>query len=425
MTGSQLYLTNTLTRKKEAFEPKENKKVKLFTCGPSIYRRLHIGNYRTFLYEDVLHRYLEYLGYQVERIINFTDVEDKAIAEAYKRGVTLEELTTPIARQFIREAGLLRIKLPGHIPRSSEQVDQAVHLIKILLEKGYAYRHGKDIFYDPLTFRGFGRLYGLDMSRWPKRKVHFRKDNYAGQRWNLGDFIIWHGCKKRDRDSYCWKTDIGRGRPAWNIQDPAIVTKHLGYRIDISCGGVDNLYRHHDYLIAVIEAITGQEFAHYWLHGEHLLVNGSKMSKSKGNIIYPEDLIGKGYEARHIRFYLIYGHYREKMNFTPEGFREVSRKLDSLREMARNLTGDIPSALPAQSSKTEISTHEELIHDLVSLFESNMNDDLQVKGAFDDLYGKLSELMALKMKRNLSWHDGQKIREALEKADSVFQVIYT
>ncbi|NTU48285.1 MAG: class I tRNA ligase family protein, partial [Syntrophobacteraceae bacterium] len=291
-----------MTRRKELFRSREDRIVRMFTCGPSIYGRPHLGNYRTFAWEDVLQRYLEHLGYTVHRLMNMTDVEDKALAEAEKAGTTVQELTDEKAGLFFREAHTLRIRLPNPLPRSSTSVDQAVRLIQILMEKGYAYEYGKDIFYDPGKFQGFGRLFGLDMSRWPKTKRRFRKDTYPGRRWNLGDFILWHGYRQGDK--LYWDTDIGRGRPSWNIQDPAMVTEHLGYSIDIACGGIDNLYRHHDYNIAVVEGVSGSDFSRFWLHGEHLLANGKKMSKSIGNIVYPEDLQKDGYSGEQIRFYL-------------------------------------------------------------------------------------------------------------------------
>jgi cysteinyl-tRNA synthetase len=228
MTDNRLRLHNTLTDRKEIFRPRDRAgPVTLFTCGPSIYDQPHIGNYRTFLYEDILQRHLDYLGYDVNRLINFTDVEDKSIARAKELGMSVSQLTEPIAERFHRECETLRIQLPpGPVPRSSTSVDQAVVLIQRLLDKGYAYRHQKDIFYDPLKFKGFGKLYGLDMSRWPKKRVRFRQDTYPGQRWNLGDFILWRGRRNSSSDEPCWDTELGRGRPAWNIQDPAMITKH-------------------------------------------------------------------------------------------------------------------------------------------------------------------------------------------------------
>lgn len=282
-----------MTKKLDLFTPRESGRVKIFTCGPSIYQRPHIGNYRTFLYEDILVRYLEYCGYEVERIINFTDLEDKTIEESLIQERKLEEITSDVAEHFYRETVDLGIKLPPEIPASSTSVPEAVGIIKTLMEKGHAYRHGEDIFFDPLTYPGFGRLFGLDMSKWPDKKVRFRRDTYNGNRWNRGDFILWHA--DRGEHVHFWDTAIGRGRPSWNVQDPAMIIKHLGEQVDINCGGIDNIYRHHDYNIAIMEALTGKEYARYYLHGEHLVVDGRTMSKSRGNILYPEEVYKLGY----------------------------------------------------------------------------------------------------------------------------------
>ncbi len=411
-----LELYNTLSRKQEAFEPLNRGRVKMFTCGASIYRRPHIGNYRSFIWEDVLQRYLEYLGYSVERAMNFTDVEDKAIAEAESAGVALPELTERIAQQFHREAELLRIKLPSHILRSSTTVEQAVRLIRILLDKGYAYWHDHDVFFDPLKFNGFGKLFGLDMSRWPTEKRRFRRDTYRGRRWNLGDFILWHGYKG-DGDVY-WETAIGRGRPAWNIQDPAIISQSLGYVIDIACGGIDNLYRHHDYNIAVMEAVSDQQFARYWLHGEHLLADGKKMSKSKGNIIYPEHLQEEGLTPQQIRFYLMYGHHRRELNLTRKHLRETGQRLEALKNVVQQL---IQSDSSVTRSDAAVSG---MMQGLKQGFESAMNQDLHVKGAVDALFAGLSQLLEVKRRGKLAARDVREIDSALRKMDQVLQVIF-
>ncbi|MFH1090735.1 MAG: class I tRNA ligase family protein [Pseudomonadota bacterium] len=411
---ARLYLTNTLSREKELFASRKKGKVKMFTCGPSTYSRAHVGNYRTFLYEDVLQRYLEYLGYDVERMIHFTDLEDKAIAEASGRGISLKELTGPVEDRFFKEAGLLSIKLPEYIPRASTSADQAVHLIKILLDKGYAYWHEKDVFYDPLKFKGFGKLYGLDLSRWPKKKQRFHKDTYPGQRWNLGDFILWHGGKK---DGVYWDTEIGPGRPSWNIQDAAMITRNLGYKIDIAGGGVDNLFRHHDYTLAVIEAVSKEVFSPYWLHGEHVLVKGTKMSKSRGNIVYLENLFEQGYKPEYIRFFLVYGHYREPLDLTNENLERIAGKLVSIREMIRQLTSeDFDGRHTSRQAR-------ELIEGTEETFRERMNDDLDVKGAFDGVRKNLSGLMSLKMKGQFSGGDAEKLRRTLGKIDGVFHVL--
>lgn len=419
-TASMLELYNTMTRKKEVFTPRIDGEVKMFTCGPSIYGRPHVGNYRSFLWEDVLQRYLVHLGYTVQRVLNFTDVEDKAIDEAEKNNVSIEALTASNAEQFFADAQELRIDLPRSIPRSSTSVPQAVKLIQLLLEKGIAYWHEGDVFFDPLKFKDFGKLFRLDMSRWPREKKRFKKDTYPGRRWNLGDFILWHGYKRGDK--VYWETDIGRGRPSWNIQDPAMITESLGYSIDISCGGIDNLYRHHDYNIAVIEAVSGEEFARYWVHGEHLLVDGRKMSKSVGNILYPEDLLKDGFGPRYLRFYLLYGHHRKPLNLTPKHLQEAGRKVDLLNAMVtRLLSSDTDKKeKPSGPEDGEVNA---AIDRLIPDFERHMNDDLNVKGAFDAVLEDLSVLSGLKESGRVNPAAVRRVEEKLRTMDAVFQFL--
>lgn len=414
MQKSPLYLRNTLSGKKERFESMEAGKVKIFTCGPSIYGNAHIGNYRTFIFEDVLQRYLEYLGFEVERIIPFTDVEDKAISEAGKQKKTLRELTDPVEERFVNESACLHIKLPRYIPRSSETVDEAAKLIQILLEKGYAYGHGHDIFFDPLKCKEFGRLYGLDMSRWPTKKRRFRKDTYPGQRWNLGDFILWHGNTK---DGISWNTKIGQGRPSWNIQDPAAITKHLGTAIDIACGGVDNLFRHHDYNLAVMEAVSGESFCKTWLHGEHVVINGAKMSKSKGNIVYLTDLLNQGYPAEYVRFFLMETHYRKKLNLQEGALEQSAGRLLTFREMAKRLT---ENGIEGKSSSHQA---DELVRGMEKKFRERMNDDLDVGNAFQDIRKDMVQLMALKQVEGLSEENREELIHTLKNINGVLQVL--
>jgi cysteinyl-tRNA synthetase len=411
-----LYLHNTLTRKKERFESLETGRVKMFTCGPSIYSRSHIGNFRTFLFEDILQRYLEYLGCRVERVINFTDVEDKTMAAAARQGQTLAGLTKPVAERFRQEAGLLGIKLPDVIPCSSTSIDEAVRLIKILLAKGYAYRHERDIFFEPLKFPGFGKLYGLDMGRWPRKKRRFRKDTYPGQRWNLGDFILWHGHRPGTDETFSWETDIGKGRPSWNIQDPAIIRKHLGEQIDISCGGVDNLFRHHDYNLAIMEAASGKKFANYWLHAGHVLVDGIKMSKSRGNIIYPQELLDRHRLApRHLRFFLINRHYRQQLDLEEQQFSAAKGKLDSLRAAIAKLQSSVAEA----SGQTAVAT----IRNLPAVFEERMNDDLDVSGAIEAVAEVLSGLADSRREEGLGTLESDLLRQQLQRLDGVLGIL--
>jgi cysteinyl-tRNA synthetase len=413
-----LSVYNTLTRKAEPFKPIEDMQVKMYTCGPSTYQRAHIGNYRTFLFEDVLQRYLEYLGYRVTRLITLTDVEDKAIAEAKKERLSVEEMTQRNEAKFFQDFELLKIKVPDYTVRASSVVDQAATLIKTLTEKGYAYWHrhegAENAYFDPLKFEGFGKLAHLDMSRWPRKKRRFHLDTYPGTPWNRGDFVLWHGCN--EGESVCWETEIGKGRPAWNIQDAAMVTKHLGFAIDVACGGIDNLVRHHDYTIAVAEGVSGRRFAGYWLHGAHLFVDGKKMSKSRGNVYYPVDLLAKGFRNDHVRFFLIYGLYREKLNFTWEKLAETSRKLDAFKRMVE----DLEKAESAKSSEEA----EKLDARIFSGFEACMEDDLDVKAAFDTLHTTVAALHKLMKQGKLGAKDANAALNGLRGVDRVLQVIF-
>lgn len=410
-----LTLYNSLTRKTETFKPAEDAQVKMYTCGPSTYQPAHIGNYRTFLFEDIFQRYLEYLGYKVKRLMTLTDVEDKAIDQAKKENLTVEELTSKNEAIFFKDFEFLKIKRPDYPVRASTAVDQAVDLISKLLEKGtayyFTYEGEKNVYFDPLKFNGFGKLAHLDMNKWPQKKRRFHLDTYPGTPWNMGDFVLWHGC---EQDDVCYNTPIGRGMPAWNIQDAAIVTKHLGFMIDVGCGGIDNLVRHHDYTRAVAEAVSGKQFSRYWLHGGHLFVDGKKMSKSKGNVYYPKDLLAKGFSGGQLRFFLIYRHYRQKLNFTFEKFAQATRKLDSFRSMVADFEKGTPFS---QSEKQETVTDE-----ITAGFEECMNNDLDVKSAFDNIYETISDFH--EKRQSLSDKEVKNKLNGLHRVDSVLQCIF-
>ena len=412
----QFRIYNTMSRSVETFKARRDKKVGIFTCGPSTYRRPHIGNYRTFLYEDIVVRYLEYLGYEVHRVINFTDVEDKTIVEAEHKGKNIEEVTNEVHDHFFRETEMLGIQLPDEIPRSSTSVDQAVTIIKKLIKTGYAYWHEGDVFFDPLKFDGFGKLFRLDMSKWPKKKVRFKRDTYNGNRWNRGDFVLWHGHENEKTDSAYWDTDIGKGRPAWNIQDPAMILQQIGTQVDINCGGIDNIYRHHDYNIAVMEAYSGKSYANYYMHGAHLIVDGKPMSKSRGNILYPEDLVKRGFEHKHLRFFLIYRHYRKKSNFTTDNFERVSAKLDAFRGLYREL-----ATTQAAGERSESVT--KLVESIETVFREAMNDDMFVGKAFDNVFEVLKRLREATKDQGLHPEQKARLADHIRSIDRVFGVI--
>jgi cysteinyl-tRNA synthetase len=404
-----LNVFNSLGKRMEKFVPANASVTNIFTCGPSVYQRSHIGNYRTFLFEDTLVRYLEYCGYRVTRGMNFTDIEDKALVEARRRGTTLRRLTGENIGIFTKEMKQLRMKSPRFLPRASENVESAVEIIEGLLRKGVAYRYGANIYFDPLKFPRFGILYGLDMRRWPKKKIRFHKDTYPGMRWNRGDFILWHGCQADDR--VCWDTSLGSGWPAWSIQDPSMIAPLFDEPLSIYCGGIDNLVRHHDYSLAILESIRPYPMAKYWLHCHHLHVDGKKMSKSLGNIIYLEMLTNNGFTAQEVRFFLIDGHYRRKMNYRDDRFRASAEKLRALRGRVRRI---------AQRARGASRSGSEEAARLEVLFRSGMDDDLQVGQAIDSLAGLLAEQGRVTMTRQ----EAAAVLTSLQRIDQVLQVLF-
>jgi cysteinyl-tRNA synthetase len=404
-----LRLFNTFGKHIETFEPVNEKVVTVFTCGPSVYQRSHVGNFRTFLFEDIVVRYLEYLGYQVARGMNFTDIEDKAIKEAEKRKTSVKAITDQNIEIFLKEMQALRMKKPDFLPRASEAVDRAVEIIERLIDLKIAYWHGGNCYFDPLKYPGFGELYGLDMQKWPKHKKRFHKDTYPGMRWNRGDFVLWHGYKEGDQ-TY-WDTRIGKGRPAWNIQDPSMISQRFDETLSIYCGGIDNLVRHHDYTRAVLESIRPYPMARYWLHCHHLHVDGKKMSKSIGNILYIDTLREKGYDLSEIRFFLIYGHYRKKLNYSDKRMQSVTERLRRFKEQVKRIKG---IAGPTTDADTEISRK------IKEAFQERMDDDLDVKGAFDNV----ADLVSRNDIRNLSPIEASEVIKALSKIDDVLQVIF-
>lgn len=403
-----LRIFNTYGKKMETFKPVRKDLVTIFTCGPSVYQRSHIGNFRTFLFEDILVRYLAYKGYKVRRGLNFTDIEDKTIEAASKKRISVRSLANENIRRFVREMELLRIRRPDYLPRASESVAEAVSIIKKLLGLGIAYRYRENIYFDPLKVRGFGRLYGLDMSRWPANKRRFHKDTYPGVRWNLGDFILWHGYKEGDKDF--WNTEIGRGRPSWNIQDPAMVSRYFDETLSAYCGGIDNLFRHHDYNMAILEAVRPFPMARFWLHCQHLYVKGQKMSKSKGNIYYTDTIMKRGYGADELRFFLTYGHYREILDYSDEAMAAAAERL---RAFKKGIAG-----MRARAGKT--GADRKTAARIRSIFVRQMDDDLNVKKAFDGL----NEMLSPADLRELKPAEAAGIIQALREIDEVLKVIF-
>ena len=333
----------------------------------------------------------------------------KAIKEAAKRNKSVKAITDQNIETFIEEMKALRMKTPDFLPRASEAVDRAVEIIERLIDLKIAYWHEGNAYFDPLKYPGFGELYGLDMQKWPKHKKRFHKDTYPGMRWNWGDFVLWHGYK--EGDTAYWDTRIGKGRPAWNIQDPSMISGHYNETLSIYCGGIDNLIRHHDYTRAVLESIRPYPMAKYWLHCYHLHVDGKKMSKSIGNILYTDTLQEKGYDLSEIRFFLLYGHYRKKLNYSDKRIQSVTERLRRFKERVKKIED-------RADHTTETDT--EPAQKIKEAFEERMDDDFDVKGAFDNVSSLVSRIDIQK----LSPIEASGVTNALNKVDEVLKVIF-
>jgi cysteinyl-tRNA synthetase len=294
-------------------------------------------------------------------------------------------------------------------------VEEAVAIIQALLEKGFAYRDGRDIFFEPMKYRGFGRLARIDLSRWPEKRRRFRKDTYPGVQWNYGDFILWHG--ERKGDTAVWETPVGRGRPSWNVQDPATILPFLGPTIDIHAGGIDNLARHHDYVLAIMESLTDKPYAAFWLHGGHLLIGGKKMSKSRGNIVCPATLLAEGYTPEQIRFFLIHGHYRERKDLYGESLKEAADRLFRVQQMAALIGGN-------HTGRGNGSEPAALLRSLEEGFRERMDDDLDVAGAWAHLEQALAAIGDMAREGRLGKKTAGEATRILRRIDGVLQVIY-
>ncbi|MEM7819165.1 MAG: cysteine--tRNA ligase, partial [Candidatus Aenigmatarchaeota archaeon] len=290
-----LKLFNTLTRKKEVFKPIKKNEVRMYTCGPTVYDFAHIGNFRTYVWQDILKRWLLFKGFKVKHVMNLTDIDDKTIKGAREQGISLREFTEKYIKAFFEDSKTLNL-LPADVyPRATEHIREIVELIKILIEKGYAYK-GEDgsIYYDISKFKDYGKLSKLKIKEL-KAGARVKSDSYTKE--EAYDFALWKAWDPEDGEVF-FETEIGKGRPGWHIECSAMSMKYLGETFDIHTGGVDLIFPHHENEIAQSEAATGKKFVNYWLHAEHLIVEGRKMSKSLGNFYTLRDLLAKGYDPR-------------------------------------------------------------------------------------------------------------------------------
>ncbi|MCE8425906.1 MAG: cysteine--tRNA ligase [Candidatus Methanoperedens sp.] len=396
-----LKLYNSLTRKKETFRPLGDV-VGIYTCGPSVYQYSHIGNFRTFAFEDVLVRYIRWKGYSVKRVMNLTDVEDKAIATAKKYGKMLGDLTEFYSKVFFEDMDTLGLMHADVFSKATEHIPEIIEIIKRNMDKGYAYC-GKDgsVYYDVSKFKGWGKLSHLTLKA-GKRKI--KRDEWGEDSGILSDFALWKSYEKKDGNVF-WETELGKGRPGWHIECSAMSTKHLGTRFDIHVGGVDNIYPHHESVIAQNFGAFGNNPSKYWLHCRHLMVEGKKMSKSAGNFFTLRDLLGKGYDPMAIKYLLLSQSYRKRLNFTFEGLEDAGRKIKNIQstiEKLKNANGSDDAEKIALKFKKK--------------FERVMDDNLNSGEGLR----LLEELVEKVRYMNLNKRSSEKILEILLSLNSIF-----
>src|SRR5215472_7160565 len=327
-----LKLKNTLTRRVEEFKPLEDKTVRMYACGPTVYGNIHIGNFRTFVAVDVLRRYLRYLGYDVRYVMNITDVDDKIIRGLKQSGKSLEEYTGLYVEQFLEDLKRLNIEMPDVLPRATAHIPEMAELMKRLDEHGHTYKSDGSLYYRIETFPEYGKLSG---SKLDGNQAGARVDVDEYDKADARDFVLWKATKDEGEPS--WPSPYGPGRPGWHLECSAMSMKYLGESFDIHCGGVDLIFPHHENEIAQSEGATGHPFVKTWFHAEFLQIEGEKMAKSKGNIYTVRQLIDKGHSAAAIRYLLLSVPYRTQLNFTFKGLQDAEKNLEHLRNLRSRL----------------------------------------------------------------------------------------
>ena len=360
---AEIRFHNTLSGKVEAFVPLRAGEVKMYTCGPTVYDYAHIGNYRTFVFQDILRRFLKLRGFRLEHVMNLTDVDDRIIARAAAAGVGIREYTEKYAQAFFDDCKTLSIEAPERWIRATDHIDDMVKLIGELQKKSFTYVSDGSIYYRIAKFPEYGKLSKIDVSG---MQAGARVDVDQYEKESARDFALWKGPKPGE---HSWETAIGPGRPGWHIECSAMAMKYLGETLDIHTGGIDLAFPHHENEIAQSEGATGKPFVHYWMHAEHLLVEGEKMSKSLGNFFTLRDLFAKGYKPSALRFALASVPYRKQLNFTFDGLKQAASSVERIRNFADRLRqGKFPAGSPSNMKERAARALDD--------FDAGLADDL-------------------------------------------------
>lgn len=406
---------NTLGRKLEEFKPLRDNEVRMYTCGPTVWNYPHIGNYRTFLFEDLLRRVLKYNGFNVTQVMNLTDVDDRIIKVCKEKNVDLRSFTETYTKAFFEDLDFLLIERAERYPKATEHVPEMIKIIEGLLAKKIAYK-GEDgsIYYKISEFPDYGKLSGLKVSEL-KAGARVRQDDYTKE--TAQDFALWKAWDEADGKIF-WESPFGRGRPGWHIECSAMSMQYLGEEFDIHTGGVDNIFPHHENEIAQSEGYTGKRFARYWIHSEHLLINDQKMSKRLGNFKTIKDLRDKGVDGSALRLALLSSHYRQQMNFAEKSLEQAQASVNRINEFYARLK----EAQASPSASTEEA--EKLVSETRLRYKSALNNDLDTPNALAAVFEFISSANKLLDQHRLDETSLTAIREFLEKDfDSVFAIL--
>jgi cysteinyl-tRNA synthetase len=401
---------NTLTQELEPFQPLKDNTVRMYTCGPTVYNFVHIGNFRTFTFQDILRRWLRYRGYTLDHVMNITDVEDKIIANAAKEHKSIDDYTHAYTKAFFEDAAALRLEQPEHVTPATKHIPEMVAAIEKLAAKGYTYTNDGSTYYRIANFPDYGKLSHNDFSG-IRSGARVDQDEY--DKADARDFVLWKG---RKGDEPFWSTPFGDGRPGWHIECSAMAMGYLGETLDIHAGGIDLVFPHHENEIAQSEAITGKPFARFWLHSEHLHVESQKMSKSLGNFYTLRDLLEMGYQPEVVRYLLASVPHRKKLNFTFEGLKAAAKSIERLRDFEARVS----SAKLAPGKNQVIADRSAAA---IRQFEESLDDDLNTAEALAAIFEYVRAMNSALDDNQFQEDNRWDAARVLEIFDTVFDVL--
>ncbi len=405
-----LFITNTMSNKKEKFIPINEMEVGIYTCGPTVYDYAHIGNFRAYMFEDLLCRYLRFSGYKVKQIMNLTDIDDKTIRASMEKGITLNEYTQPYIDAFFKDLNILNIEPAEVYPRATEHIPEMVELIKKIRDNGHTYESLGSIYFRISSLADYGKLSGFKIDELIDG-ARIDSDEYDKE--NARDFVLWKAAKPNEPS---WETELGKGRPGWHIECSAMSMKYLGETFDLHTGGIDNMFPHHENEIAQSESATGKTFSNYWMHCDYLIVDGQKMAKSLNNFYTLRDLLDKGYSARAIRYQLLNTHYRKQLNFTLEGLQQAASALQRFDDFLRII----------KEQKNDIAYNKtlgELVEKTHKDFIEAMDDDLNISKALGKLFELIKETNQILSETSISNDNKDEIIKLFDDLDQVLGVL--